>query len=44
MTEIYERLQGASWFYVVRVFWIVVRLIAVYWMGEQGQVFFYQGF
>ena len=29
---------------LLRVLWIVVELICVYWIAAQGQLFFYQGF
>lgn len=32
------------WQFAVRLTWVVVQLIFVYWLGESGAQFFYQGF
>lgn len=28
----------------LRVAWVVIRLVLVYWLAETGELFFYQGF
>lgn len=28
----------------LRVVWVVIRLVLVYWLVETGELFFYQGF
>jgi hypothetical protein len=33
-----------DWGLALRVVWIAVRLIAVFYLGQQGAMFFYQGF
>jgi hypothetical protein len=30
--------------FVMRVFWIVIQLVLVYWLDQQRELFFYQGF
>lgn len=30
--------------FVLRLVWVVVQLLLVYWLGETGAVFVYQGF
>jgi len=32
------------WQFVLRLLWVVVQLLLVYWLGESGAQFFYQGF
>lgn len=29
---------------VLRMLWLAVQLVAVYWLGGGGRIFFYQGF
>lgn len=33
-----------AWQFVLRLVWGVVQLLLVYWLGESGSTFFYQGF
>lgn len=33
-----------AWQFVLRLTWVVVQLLFVYWLGESGATFFYQGF
>ncbi|HVX63501.1 MAG TPA: hypothetical protein VHC19_22965 [Pirellulales bacterium] len=33
-----------AWRFVLRLVWVVVQLLLVYWLGESGTTFFYQGF
>ena len=33
-----------AWRLVTRGFWIALRLIAVFYLGQTGERFFYQGF
>jgi hypothetical protein len=28
----------------LRLIWVVIQLLLVYWLGETGTLFFYQGF
>jgi hypothetical protein len=30
--------------FALRLVWVVVQLMLVYWLGESGSQFFYQGF
>lgn len=32
------------WQFAARLTWVVVQLMLVYWLGESGAQFFYQGF
>lgn len=42
LTRSYDGLP--FWRWVARGFWIAVRLIAVFYLGQAGAKFFYQGF
>ncbi|HWB10234.1 MAG TPA: hypothetical protein VG826_13470 [Pirellulales bacterium] len=33
-----------AWQFPLRLLWVVVQLLLVYWLGEIGSPFFYQGF
>jgi hypothetical protein len=33
-----------AWQFVLRVVWVAIQLILVYWLGDRGALFFYQGF
>jgi hypothetical protein len=33
-----------AWQFALRLVWVVVQLLFVYWLGESGSLFFYQGF
>jgi hypothetical protein len=33
-----------AWQFVLRLVWVVIQLLFVYWLGETGAQFFYQGF
>ena len=33
-----------TWQFMLRLVWVVVQLLLVYWLGESGAQFFYQGF
>jgi hypothetical protein len=33
-----------AWLFSLRLLWVVVQLLLVYWLGESGTLFFYQGF
>lgn len=30
--------------FMLRLFWVVIQILFVYWLGESGAQFFYQGF
>jgi hypothetical protein len=32
------------WRFVLRVAWVAVQVILAVWLGQQGQLFFYEGF
>ena len=32
------------WQFALRLVWVVVQLTLVHWLGETGELFFYQGF
>jgi hypothetical protein len=36
--------QLPLWLLLLRILWIAVQLILVFWLGKKGQMFFYQGF
>jgi hypothetical protein len=33
-----------AWQFALRLVWVVVQILLVYWLGESGTLFFYQGF
>ena len=33
-----------AWQFALRLLWVAVQLLLVYWLGERGALFFYQGF
>ncbi|HUY89691.1 MAG TPA: hypothetical protein VMV10_13225 [Pirellulales bacterium] len=33
-----------AWRFVLRLTWVVIQLLLVYWLGESGVQFVYQGF
>lgn len=33
-----------AWQFALRLLWVIVQLLLVYWLGESGAAFFYQGF
>jgi hypothetical protein len=33
-----------AWLFALRMVWVVVQLMLVYWLGELGVQFVYQGF
>jgi hypothetical protein len=39
-----DRPARPDWGLALRVVWIAARLIAVFYLGQQGATFFYQGF
>jgi hypothetical protein len=43
MTKSSERAVSAAR-YALRVIWVAVRLVLVYYLGQQGSLFFYQVF
>lgn len=36
--------RAPGWQFALRLCWVVVQLLFVYWLGESGTLFFYQGF
>ena len=49
MTPQPDQLMGTSsrvsaWRFVVQGLWVALRLIAVFYLGQAGERFFYQGF
>lgn len=43
-TETSNKAHIPAWQFVLRLTWVVVQLVLVYWLGESGAQFFYQGF
>lgn len=43
-TETSKQAHIPAWQFVLRLTWVVVQLVLVYWLGESGAQFFYQGF
>ncbi|HVX10511.1 MAG TPA: hypothetical protein VHC22_04985 [Pirellulales bacterium] len=39
-----NELRVPAWQFALRLVWVVVQLLLVYWLGESGAQFFYQGF
>lgn len=39
-----NQLRIPAWQFAVRLIWVVVQLTLVYWLGESGAQFVYQGF
>lgn len=43
-TSVPENDRIPLWQFVPRLMWVVAQLTLVYWLGESGAQFFYQGF
>lgn len=43
-TDTVKQTHVPVWQFALRLSWVVVELTLVYWLGESGAQFFYQGF
>lgn len=43
-TDLSNQARIPAWQFVLRLTWVVAQLMLVYWLGESGAQFFYQGF
>ncbi len=42
--DTFKQVPIPAWQFALRLTWVVVQLMLVYWLGESGAQFFYQGF